>query len=470
MRHFRLSLTLITLLALMPRVILIFTRGSFWFDEVFTLELAKLPFGEMFQMASQDTNPPLWTMLMWPWVHLFPHTEWIVRIPAVILGTATVPLAGLLGKRVASERVGLISATITALSPTLIYFSTEARMYALFVFLSVLAAYLIQKRAYAFVALLLLATHTYGLLPVIGFYVRGLIELPKTMHKKWHLTHAGLVAAWGAWIAWSYLPKLSDLFSNSWFMRVAPPVGWPLTPLFETVTLRGTVPSWIFFCASALALGVIVFGLIKIIREKNTRLFGALLPLFLGIAVAGFFGPARLKYFLFILPLAALIIAEALARMPKKIGAACGALIGMIVITSTIFFIRDFRFSWDRAGAFAKQDKNAIILIPWTVNSLPFAHYYGADSAERIKIIPQPGTEKTDMQALLAYNWKWEMKPEYISQKLGELAPPRGRLLIVQSDPYVYSVREWLIANGWMYQETKTFDIMESVKIEVWNR
>lgn len=462
MRKFRFWLLTITLLGLLPRVMLLITRGSFWFDEVFTLELARLPFWEMLRLASADTNPPLWTILMWPWVHLFPHTEWIVRIPALVLGTLTVPLVGLLGKRIASERVGLIAAVIIALSPTLIYFSTEARMYALFVFLSVLAGYLLTKRGYTLAAFLLLFTHTYAILPVIGFYVWGLIELPKTNYKKWHITHAILFGAWGAWVLWSYVPKLHDLFSNSWFMRVTPPFGWPFTPLFETVVLRGTIPSFIFISVAVLVLGSIVFGMIKIVREKHLPLFGLVITMIIGIAVAGFFGPARLKYFLFILPMASITIAWSLTVMPKKMGIILSTIIFVIATSSTTFFIRDFRFSWDRAATFASTQSETDILIPWAVNSLPFSHY----SEQKLIVIPPPGTEKTDIKTLLVHNWKWEMKPDYTMARLEKLVPEKGNLLIVQSDPYVYGVQEWLAAHGWKFIETRTFDTMQSVKIE----
>ncbi|MEK7084284.1 MAG: glycosyltransferase family 39 protein, partial [Patescibacteria group bacterium] len=140
MKRFSLYLSLITLLGLIPRIILLVRRGSFWFDEIFTLELAKLPFGEMLALASRDTNPPLWTILMWPWVHLLPHAEWIVRIPALLLGILLIPLIGLLGRALLNDRTGLIAAFFVALSPPLIYFSTEARMYALFITLTVAAA------------------------------------------------------------------------------------------------------------------------------------------------------------------------------------------------------------------------------------------------------------------------------------------------------------------------------------------
>jgi len=213
MKRFPLYLTLITILGLTLRIIFLQTRGSFWFDELFTLELAKLPFLEMFKLASQDTNPPLWTIIMWPWVHIVPHTEWLIRLPALFFGTLTIPFIGYMGKKLSDKKVGILAATFTAISPPLIYFSTEARMYALLVFLTVFSSWLLllylydqklwAKILYPISIFLLMMTHVYGIILIVALYIWGATKnalfkeretftLGKPL-QNWHISHALLV-------------------------------------------------------------------------------------------------------------------------------------------------------------------------------------------------------------------------------------------------------------------------------------
>ena len=56
-----------------------------------------------------------------------------MRLPSLIAGTATIPLVYLLGVRTLGRTAGLIAAAVIALSPFMIYYSVEARAYALMI-------------------------------------------------------------------------------------------------------------------------------------------------------------------------------------------------------------------------------------------------------------------------------------------------------------------------------------------------
>jgi 4-amino-4-deoxy-L-arabinose transferase-like glycosyltransferase len=79
---------------------------------------------------SIEVSPPLYFMLAWL-SHLASSTPEALRIPSLIAGTLLIPSMFLLGRRVAGERVGLVAAILSALAPFAIYYSTEARPYAL---------------------------------------------------------------------------------------------------------------------------------------------------------------------------------------------------------------------------------------------------------------------------------------------------------------------------------------------------
>ncbi len=463
MSHFSRWLFIITILGAIPRGVFLITRGSFWFDELFTLELAKLPFLEMLRLASQDTNPPLWTIIMWPWAHLLPHAEWIVRLPALALGVAAIPLVGLIGKKLANPAAGLIAAALVAVSPTLIYFSTEARMYALFVFLTLLTCFFLithRHRAYYVSLPLLLASHLYAIIPAFAYYLWGALTHEKQNRRRWHCTHFVLITVWGLWFAWSFLPKVGAIASNSWFAHAEARRGWPFSMLSSLTMVAGTVPWYVYWLVFTAMLGFVAYALYRGIRAKQTALLLPITVLGLGFIVALLVGPPKIKYFLFLLPVIAIIIGAVTARWR----AAMAAFLIVIAIVSTAQLTRTFRFSWDRAAAFAETQQDAITLIPWTVNALPFRNYY-RDAVPAL-VIPAPGTADTSIQTLLAHNWRWELKPDYLREQLAALVPKNGELLVVQSDPYVLGVREWLEEHGWNYEETKNFDGMGSVMIE----
>src|SRR5690606_4950260 len=57
-----------------------------WYDENFTLILARLPFDRMIAATAGDVHPPLWYLIEWMFIRLFPDPvllpAWTLRIPA----------------------------------------------------------------------------------------------------------------------------------------------------------------------------------------------------------------------------------------------------------------------------------------------------------------------------------------------------------------------------------------------------
>jgi mannosyltransferase len=87
------------------------------------------------QVFTTSITPPLHYYVAWLALKLGGDSVVLVRLPSLLFGTATVPLMFVLGRRVGGDRVGLLAATFIALSPFAIFYSTEARTYALLMFL-----------------------------------------------------------------------------------------------------------------------------------------------------------------------------------------------------------------------------------------------------------------------------------------------------------------------------------------------
>ena len=89
--------------------------------------------------SNDEITPPLYFVLAWAASKLGSNPD-LLRLPSLIAGTASIPLTYGLGARAVSRRAGLIAAAVVALSPFLIYYSTEARSYAVMIVMVLCAA------------------------------------------------------------------------------------------------------------------------------------------------------------------------------------------------------------------------------------------------------------------------------------------------------------------------------------------
>jgi mannosyltransferase len=114
---------------------------SYHHDEVITA--ARVIPGEFEHMLRQvkgsESNPPLYYVLAWAWAKAFGTGEIGLRSLSALFGAATIPVAYLIGRELASNRAGLIAAAVVAVNPMLIWYSQEARSYAVLVFFGTLA-------------------------------------------------------------------------------------------------------------------------------------------------------------------------------------------------------------------------------------------------------------------------------------------------------------------------------------------
>ena len=113
---------------------------SFWYDEALTWELVHDSFGGMLDgVLGHEAQPPPYFILAWLWVKVFGSGEVGLRSLSALLGTLTVPVAYEAGRLVGGRRVGFAAGLLAAFSPALVWYSQEARAYALVTFLSAVA-------------------------------------------------------------------------------------------------------------------------------------------------------------------------------------------------------------------------------------------------------------------------------------------------------------------------------------------
>jgi len=83
--------------------------------------------------AGGENSPPLFFLMSWFTAKLGDPTVWL-RLPSVLLGTATVPMIYLLGRDTLGRIPGVIAAAVMALTPFAVFYGIEARPYASMMF------------------------------------------------------------------------------------------------------------------------------------------------------------------------------------------------------------------------------------------------------------------------------------------------------------------------------------------------
>jgi mannosyltransferase len=95
-------------------------------------------------LMAADGFPPLYNLLLHRWLHLFPYSL-AARWLSVLFGVLCVYFGWLLGRRIAGDAVGLWTALFLAVSPLHIWYSQEARSYALFLLLATVALWALLR-------------------------------------------------------------------------------------------------------------------------------------------------------------------------------------------------------------------------------------------------------------------------------------------------------------------------------------
>jgi mannosyltransferase len=158
-------------------------RGSFWHA--------------MDAVGFSESAPPLYYALAWVWTQLTGTGELGLRSVSALAGVATVPVAFLVAVELRGRRAGIVAAALAATNPMLVWYSQEARAYALFALLTSIALlYFVRALdggrrrdfvGWGIASALALATHYFAAFPIAAEAV-------------WLLRRRGRPALAGLWI------------------------------------------------------------------------------------------------------------------------------------------------------------------------------------------------------------------------------------------------------------------------------
>ncbi|HEX8231118.1 MAG TPA: glycosyltransferase family 39 protein, partial [Chloroflexia bacterium] len=118
-----------------------YDRLSLWLDEGFTVMFARMPWDQVLGLrGAYDPHPPLYYALVKLATILAPEVS-AGRLLSVIAGTLTIPLVYVLGRKLFNPWAGLVASAVVSLSPLHVWYSQEARQYALTFLLVTLSYY-----------------------------------------------------------------------------------------------------------------------------------------------------------------------------------------------------------------------------------------------------------------------------------------------------------------------------------------
>ena len=122
------------------------TINPLWLDEIYSFILGQKGLTVILQNSLHDPHPPFYYLFQWVASGFGSfRNEWAWRWPSVLFGSLTVPLVYVSASRITNRLCAFLAAGMLAISPSHLYFSQEARVFAFSCFLAALSPMLIWR-------------------------------------------------------------------------------------------------------------------------------------------------------------------------------------------------------------------------------------------------------------------------------------------------------------------------------------
>jgi mannosyltransferase len=286
---------------------------SYWYDEAVTVGLVRSSLDSMIHaLPGSESTPPLYYGIAWVWSRLFGTSEVALRSLSVLLGAAAIPLAAAAGREFFSKAAGALAAALVAASPFLVWYSQEARAYALYVVLSALSLLLFARALkapsrrrlawWALASALAIWTEYFA-----GFLVAAeavILLLHRRSRRQLTLPLVGLVASTAillplvykqarngrnGWIGQRSLHSRLEQ-TTSWFLGFPPHVWWVATAvgvlLLATIALAGRRDRRVMLMLVGLSGAAVILPLASLVVDKDYWLYRNVIDAWVPLAVA----------------------------------------------------------------------------------------------------------------------------------------------------------------------------------------
>lgn len=262
-------------------------QQSIWFDESYGAYLTRFGFWDIWNLTAVDVHPPLYYFLLKIWSNVFGYTDFAMRFMSVFFGAIAISFAWAWLKRKYGFKVALVAGIFMALSPMLIRYGQEMRMYTMAAAIIFAATFFLQ---------LALDTNklrfwlTYGILMSLGMwthYFTALIWLAQLAYLIYYfrkkIFQRNIISAYILAVA-LYLPWSPFLFKQIGTVQrgfwIADPTLNSLAS-FVTETLfyaeSDTIKGW-FIVLALVALASAIFVVLKAKKQFQLLSFMVVLP------------------------------------------------------------------------------------------------------------------------------------------------------------------------------------------------
>jgi mannosyltransferase len=356
-----LTLSLLVVAAASLRFLFL-VQKPFWFDECFSVEVARLSWHDFGRLLwRREANMSLYYLMLRGWLH-FGSSPFFIRSLSVIFSVASLLAVFWLASKLFDRRVGLIAVALLSCNAYSVRYAQEARSYSLFVLLAALssgffvAAFrepsLRDRVGYVLASILAVYAHLYTLL-LLGAQFLSLrrTAASRIFRKAWiwiaiaSLPLVVFAAKTGAGpIRWIQRPGLHDLldFGES----LSGNDGVVLLLLYAAACLAAIVPlkgkAQFFRGEARWEVWRLRFLLIWLILPATfTVMLSMARPIFLG------------RYFIFCLPALVILAAAGLASLRSKmlLGAGLAAMLLLSLQGTFSYYDHDFDLERDGSGA-----------------------------------------------------------------------------------------------------------------------
>jgi len=488
----------ITILGIISRLFILSQRGSFWFDEAFSTRFAAMDISQMLHYLRFENNPPLYFILLHFWMKLFGSAEVAVRMLSMFFGIVAIPLTYVIGRRLHSETAGIFAAFLLALSPFQVFYSTETRMYSMYLFLALITVWIfirnyelgIKNQArksvipYAlFIILVLLVwTHITAWFIVLAMALY-LFWQAQFSPKKFIIHNSSFIIpgvlailSWLPWLINFVQVKGGTSLTQGYFFYYPADKNYVLD-LLETFLVFGEKNAFVVTIVSVMM--AVLIGYALNIRRSNLRRDGdwispdikfllcwLLVPLTVGLA----FNNAIPRYFIAVAPALYLLLGVGYVEIQKRISRAwiVPLLFFALIVTNYPSLSRVANHQWDNVAQWVQdqnsrtagqQDSKAMVLINPHSEVLSFARYYkGAFPV--VGFYPKEDTDDRDLR-IVKTNWVSLATKENIP-RLRDVTAGFQRVFLITGGIDTDTVGQnlllgWFWDNDWKRQETKEF-------------
>ncbi|HVU98895.1 MAG TPA: glycosyltransferase family 39 protein [Puia sp.] len=214
---------------------------SFWLDELYVANEAD-PHHSLTQLflalKSYDQHPPLFYLAERCFFYFFGESEFSARVLPAAAGAASIFAIYLLGREVASDRLGWTAAALTVVNHFHIHYSREARGYAFaFLFGTLSLVYLLRLLKhlrlqdvwlFSLFGLLTMYSHYFGVLLVLGEFCAAMLLFARENEKPLFVRRFALSALLITAGYWPWLPVFLSLGAIRAFWINPLPGDWPI--------------------------------------------------------------------------------------------------------------------------------------------------------------------------------------------------------------------------------------------------